>query len=133
MTRSFLTTLTLAILAIPALALAGARAQLAGSLAAGQATQLDVTVDGNAARAPDVHIPGARVQLNGQISSTQIVNGVSSQQTRFVYTVIPDAAGALDIPAISVPTANGTQTTAPIHAAVSATPNPVSGSTAAAP
>jgi hypothetical protein len=124
MTCSLLSTLTLALVAMPALAFAGARAQLAGSLAAGQATQLDVTVDGDATRAPDVHIPGARVQLNGQMSSTQIVNGASSRQTRFVYSVVPASAGSLEIPAIAVPTANGAQTTAPIHASVSATPTP---------
>jgi hypothetical protein len=135
MKRSLLSTLTLAILAIGGVAFAGARAQLAGSLAAGQATQLDVTVDGDAGRAPDVQIPGAHVQLNGQMSSTQIVNGTSSHQTRFVYSVVPDAAGSLDIPSISVPTANGAQTTAPIHASVlaSASPSPFSGSSASAP
>ena len=137
MKRLLLPTLTLATLAVPAVAVAGARAQLAGSLAAGQPTQLDVTVDGEASRAPDVHVPGARVQLNGQMSSTQIVNGASSQQTKFVYTVVPDAVGALDIPAISVATSTGAQTTAPIHAKVSATaspsPSPFVGSAGASP
>src|SRR6185312_7446633 len=60
MKRLLLPTLMLATLAVPAVAVAGARAQLAGSLAAGQPTQLDVTVDGEASRAPDVHVPGAR-------------------------------------------------------------------------
>jgi hypothetical protein len=124
MKYSLASTLFLATLAIPALAHAGARAQLAGSLAAGQATQLDVTVDGDATGAPAVSVPGARVQLSGQMSSTQIVNGASSHQTRFVYTLVPSAAGSLDIPAITVATASGAQTTAPIHATVSATPSP---------
>lgn len=122
MKRLLLPTLTLAALATPAFA--GARAQLAGSLAAGQATQLDVTVDGDATRPPDVHVAGARVQLNGQMSSTQIVNGASSHQTRFVYSIVPDATGPLDIPAISVATPTGVQQTAPIHATVSSSPSP---------
>jgi len=133
--KRLLPTLTLAAFATlgaPALAFAGARAQLSGSLAAGQATQLDVTVDGGAASAPEVRVPGARVQLNGQMSSTQIVNGASSQQTRFVYSIVPDAAGSLDIPAISIATANGTQTTAPIHATVSSSPSPTSATGGAA-
>lgn len=122
MKRLLLPTLTLAALATPAFA--SARAQLAGSLAAGQATQLDVTVDGDATRPPDVHVAGARVQLNGQMSSTQIVNGASSHQTRFVYSIVPDATGPLDIPAISVATPSGVQQTSPIHATVSSSPSP---------
>ena len=122
MKRSLVSTLMLAVLAIPALALAGARAELHGSLAVGQPTQLDVTVDGDATHPPDLHIAGAAVQLTGQMAETSIVNGATSHQTKFVYTVTPAATGALDIPAIAVATAAGTQTTAPVHATVTASP-----------
>ncbi|MEP6860819.1 MAG: BatD family protein [Deltaproteobacteria bacterium] len=137
MKYSLVAAAALGALALPTFAFAGARAQLAGSLAAGQPAQLDVTVDGEVSGAPDVHVPGARVQLNGQMSSTQIVNGASSQQTKFIYSVVPDAAGELDIPAISVATSTGAQTTAPIHATVSSSPrpspSPFSGSVGASP
>lgn len=125
MQRSLATTIVLTALAVPASAFAGARAELAGSLAAGHATQLDVTVDGDASRPPPFQIVGATVQLGGQMSQTSIVNGVASHQTKFVYTVVPAAAGALDIPAIEVTTSAGIQATAPLHATVVASSVPV--------
>ncbi|MEO9154692.1 MAG: BatD family protein [Kofleriaceae bacterium] len=122
--------MTLATLALSASAFAGARAELTGSLAAGQATQLDVTVDGDATQPPDVQITGAHVRLTGQMSETSIINGAASHQTKFTYTVIPTAAGALDIPAIAIATSAGTQTTAPVHATVSASAAPAAATAA---
>ncbi len=85
-------------------------------------TPLTVTVDGDATRPPAVQVPGAAVRLTGQESETSIVNGASSHQTRFVYSIVPRAAGALDVPAIAVATPTGTQTTNPLHATVGTTP-----------
>ncbi|CAN5619380.1 hypothetical protein BH11MYX1_BH11MYX1_27000 [soil metagenome] len=121
---------TIALTALPASASAEARAEFAGSLAAVRATRLAVTVDGDASRPPALQIAGATVELGGQMSETSVVNGVASQQTKFLYSVTPAAAGALDIPAIAVTTSAGTQTTAPLHEAVAANAAPA---TATAP
>ena len=119
MRRNILPTLVAAgVLAMPSIATAAARAELRprGELAAGAPAQLVITVDGQAASPPDIDVPGADVQYRGQMASTSIVNGRSTIETSFVYSLVPRAPGALTIPAIRV----GGDTTAPVRATVAA-------------
>lgn len=107
-----------AALASTAPAPSDARAELS-DLAAGKPGQLSITVD-DTASPPDVKISGARVRYAGQQSQMTIINGTPSQSTTFVYTVVPDHAGALDVPSITVATDHGKARTAPLHATVAA-------------
>lgn len=126
--------LVLAIVAgIPAIAgAATARAQLQPSrLAVGSPAQLTITVD-DEAKPPDVRIPDASVRYTGQMQQTTIVNGTQSQALTFLYSVVPDKTGSLDVPAIPVATAHGTVATAPVHASVANAPATSAGSPASA-
>lgn len=108
------------LLAAPSLALASTHAELrpGTTLPAGQPAQLAIVVDGDAQPPATPRIDGARVRFTGQASQTSIVNGHASHETRFVYTLVPQQPGPLEIPAIAVATAAGTATTAPLHATV---------------
>jgi len=122
MKRTPLLVLAIAI-GVPAIAgAATARAQLQpAQLAVGNPAQLTITVD-DEAKPPDVRIPDARVRYTGQMQQTTIVNGTQSQALTFLYSVVPDKTGPLDVPAIPVATAHGTATTAPVHASVANAP-----------
>jgi hypothetical protein len=117
-TMIFAAALAVAPAALASTAPASARAELS-QLAAGEPGQLSITVD-DTASPPDVNIAGARVRYAGQQSQITISNGTPSQSTTFVYRVVPDHAGALDVPAIDVATDHGNARTAPIHATVAA-------------
>jgi hypothetical protein len=114
------------VLATPVIASAAARAELrpAEELAVDRPAQLAITVDEANVKPPRLDLDGARVSYNGQADRTIIVNGKMSRETVFMYTVVPQHVGALDVPAIRV----GKDQTAPLHANVvaarsSATPS----------
>jgi hypothetical protein len=104
------------VLAAPTIASAAARAELRPSqnLVVDTPAQLVITVDGDDVTAPRFDLDDARVRYNGQANRTTIVNGKMSRETVFMYTVTPQRAGALDIPAIQI----GRDRTSPIHADV---------------
>ena len=127
-TALVLATLASAPLVAAAAAPPAAEARLdASQLSVGTAATLSVTVADDA-QPPTVDIANARVRFAGQSQQTTIVNGTTQQAQTFLYSVVPTAAGALDVPALQVTTAHGVATTAPIHATVTAAP-----ATAAAP
>jgi hypothetical protein len=136
-------TLTLATIALAAAALAApasagtapaARVQLEPARpSVGEAAQLTVSFDGDAATQPEIRIAGARVGFTGQMSRTSIINGAAKTESSFVYTVVPDRAGPLDIPAISVTTSVGMAISAPIRTTVTDAPAAATHGAAAAP
>jgi BatD DUF11 like domain len=119
-------TLALLVGLAPASAFAAAHATLdSTTLAVGVAAQLSVTVDGTASAPPSLSVPGASVRLADQMSRVETINGATTQQTTYVYALVPNRTGALEIPAIAVATSNGTETTDPLHATVTDAPAPV--------
>jgi hypothetical protein len=108
------------VLAVPTIASAAARAELrpGNDLTVDTPAQLIITVDGDHVTAPRFDLDDARVRYNGQADRTTVINGKMSRQTVFMYTVTPQRAGALDIPAIRV----GRDQTSAIHADVGAEP-----------
>jgi hypothetical protein len=127
--------LAAAVFAAPTAALAATHAELrpGNTLALGASAQLAITVDTNAEPPPPPRIANARVRYEGQSSQISIVNGRQSQQLTFLYAITPTQLGALDIPAITVSTENGVESTAPLHATVSDSPAPAVQAQAAAP
>ncbi len=95
-------------------------------LAVDQPAQLAVTVDGDNAQPPALALAGTDVHFAGRVSQISVTNGATRNQTTFMYTVVPHHLGALDIPAIRVPTADGVATTEPIHANVVSAPSALS-------
>lgn len=112
------------VLAAPAIALAAHADLRPGTeLAAGSPAELSITVDGNVTRQPKMpHVENATIRFSGQMARSTVINGEAHGETTFLYSIVPTRTGALDIPAISVSTANGVETTAPIHATVTDAP-----------
>jgi hypothetical protein len=106
-----------------------AHAELRAGLAVGSPAQLAVTIDATSATPPKIALANADVRYAGQMSQTSIINGSTTAQLTFMYTLVPQHAGALDIPALSVSTPDGDAVTAPIHATVA----PAGAAPAAAP
>ncbi len=119
--KRFNRTIALSLLAA-ATALAAPRAALEPSseLVVGEPAQLSVAVDDDSGRPATPHIDGARVTPSGQMSQTTIMNGDVHSQTSYLFTIVPQRAGTLDIPPIAV----GSATTEAIHATVTDEPQP---------
>lgn len=117
--------------AAPRVAGAAARAELrpSGELVVDTPARLMITVDGAAGTPPRFDIRGARVTFNGQANRTVVANGQLTRETVLMYTVTPQRAGALDIPAIQV----GGEQTEPVHATVVARPSGTSSTAASRP
>jgi hypothetical protein len=119
-----------AAVAVPGIASAAAHVELrpAGELVVDTPARLMITVDGAAGTPPRFDIRGARVAFNGQTNRTVVANGQLTRETVLVYTVTPQRAGSLDIPAIRV----GGDETEPVHATVVAKPSRASGAASVA-
>ena len=130
-----LTTTALLLGLVPASAFAAAHATLrpGTNLAVGSPAQLSITVDGDSRPPAAPHVAGASLRLSGQMSQTQIINGQTTQQMTYVYTLVPMQTGPLDIPAITVATSTGEATTEPVHANVTDAPAAAQPAAAAAP
>lgn len=106
--------------ALAAAPMPSAEARLdSAQLTVGSPATLSVTV-GDDAQPPTVSIANARVRFSGQSQQTTIVNGTTHQALTFLYSVVPTAPGALDVPALQVVTSHGVAMTAPLHASVAA-------------
>ncbi|CAN5789562.1 BatD family protein [soil metagenome] len=119
------------LLAIPTVAYAAARAELrpGTQLAVGQPAQLVVTVDDATASPPAVRVNGADVRFSGQVAQTRSINGQTTTETSFIYSLVPRTTGSLAIPAITV----GSEQTAPLEATVTAGPPPRQSTAPSAP
>lgn len=109
--------------ALPALGAARATLEPSSHLQVGEEARLSVTVNGKASRPSPPNVAGASVVPSGQMSQVNIVNGDEQDQTTYLYTLVPERSGPLDIPAMSI----GGQTTQPLHTVVAAAP-PITGS-----
>ncbi len=132
MTMKRTTAIALLLGLVPASAFAAAHATLrpGPQLAVGSPAELSITIDGDAQPPAPPRVDGASIQLTGQMSQTRMTNGQATQQMTYVYTVVPTRTGPLDIPAITVTTPTGAESTEPVHATV--TDSPVAPSQAAA-
>src|SRR4051812_1691863 len=86
--------------AAPGIANAAARAELrpGGDLSVGTPAQLVVTVDHDAGPPPAIHVDGASIQYSGQMSQSRSVNGKTTNESSFIYTLVPRRTGILDVP-----------------------------------
>jgi len=111
---ALLTSFALTAAASSAFASARAELQPANGLVAGVPGRLSITTDRSDRPPAPPQITGATIRLSGQMTESSSINGAVTNSNTFVYTIVADHAGSLDIPAIAV----GGDTTEPIHATV---------------